>query len=213
MDKSLKAVIFDFDGTLVDTMGSIWVEYQRVMDIMGLRRITQREFTHHIGRAWDEIITTLWPDVDPREFTSHYQVESEEFKPFPGAVKALKELSKKYVLAIMTSRGEKTLFPGLKKAGLDTSLFKSICFRGGLKYNKPDPRALTQACQVLGVKPHQVVYVGDSIIDARCALDAGAGFVAVLSGGADPEDFREMGVEEIIPSVASLPSALKKRRH
>jgi len=208
-----KALVFDFDGTLVDSIGSIWEEYQRVMEAMNLKRVTHREFTRHIGRAWADVITSLWPGVDPKEFTSHYRLEAEVVKPIDGADMALEKLAEKYVLAIMSARGGETLNPHLRRMGYNLELFKAVYHRNNLKYNKPDPRAILQVCKRLKVKPGDVIYIGDSIVDAECALKAGAGFIAVLSGGAYPEDFREMGVTDIIGSVAELPSHLEERGH
>jgi phosphoglycolate phosphatase len=207
----LKAVIFDFDGTLVDTIGSIWAEYQRVIVSMGLPKVTHREFTKNIGRAWDQIIEEFWPGIDPKEFTRHYHVEAESVKPIPGVQEALETLSKEYALAIMTSRGGKTFIPHLKKGGIDPKLFKAVFHRNDLKYNKPDPRALSPVFKALKLMPEETIYVGDSVIDAECAIKAGAGFIAVRTGGAYDADFIELGVKEILDSVAMLPEILKKR--
>jgi phosphoglycolate phosphatase len=204
-----KAVIFDFDGTLVDTIGSIWTEYQRVIKKLSLKPITHRDFTRHVGRAWDDIILTFWPDLDPKEFTKHYRISAEQVKLFPGVDNALEIMSKDHTLAIMTSRGH-TINRHLLTAGLNKRLFARIYNREMLNFNKPDPRALLQVCIELKLKPSNTIYVGDSIIDAQCALGAGVGFVAVLSGGAYQEDFKEIGISQIIPSVADLPSILDK---
>ena len=204
----LKAVIFDFDGTLVDTIDSIWAEYQRVISEMGLKKVSHRDFTRNVGRAWDEILGIFWPGLDPYEFTKHYRVQAETVKPIPGVDSALRRMSRDYALAIMTSRGEKTFMPHMRKAGIDSGLFRAIYNRNDLKYNKPDPRALAPVLKSLGIRPDEAVYVGDSIIDAECAQKAGAGFIAVLSGGAYEDDFKAMGVKDIIPSVASLPELL-----
>ncbi|MFH0861412.1 MAG: HAD family hydrolase [Candidatus Altiarchaeota archaeon] len=206
----LKAVIFDFDGTLVDTIGSIWAEYRRVISVMGLPAVSHRDFTRNIGRAWDEIIVGFWPGIDAKDFTRHYRVEAESVKPIPGVEEALERLSGDYGLAIMTSRGEKTFIPHMRKAGIDPKLFKAVFHRNDLEYNKPDPRALSPVFKALKLKPSESIYVGDSIIDAQCALKAGAGFVAVLTGGAYPEDFKDMGVKDIIPSVKELPKLLER---
>ena len=206
-----KAIIFDFDGTLVDTIGSIWAEYRRVILSMGLPAVSHREFTRNIGRAWDEIIERFWPGIDAKEFTRHYRVEAESVKAIPGVEAALESLSHDYVLAIMTSRGEKTFLPHMKKAGIDPKLFAAMFHRNDLKFNKPDPRALSPVFKALGLKPSDTIYVGDSIIDAECALKAGAGFVAVRTGGAYDEDFLALGVRDILDSVADLPGLLKKR--
>ena len=83
--------------------------------------------------------------------------------------------------------------------------------KNNIKYNKPDPRALLQVCDELDYIIEDTVYVGDSIVDGECARNAGLGFIAVLSGGAYEEDFVDMGVEEIIDSVAGLPQLLDGR--
>jgi phosphoglycolate phosphatase len=205
----IEAVIFDFDGTLVDTIGCIWEEYQRVIEVMGLRKISKREFTHHIGRAWEDILKTMWPGVDTKEFTKHYRLHVEKFKKFPGTDEMLMQLMKDHPLFIMTSRGEKTFYPGMKEACLNLDVFKATYHRDSLKFNKPDPRALLEVCKFQEIKPNEAVYIGDSIIDAQCALNAKLNFVAVLTGGAYPEDFRAIGVKDIIASVAELPPVIK----
>jgi len=178
---------------------------------MKLKPITHREFTRHIGRAWDDIIRTFWPGIDPKEFTRHYRMSAERVETIPGAQEALKELHGRHELALMTSRG-RTLYGHMKKAGLDAGVFKGVFDREMLRYNKPDPRALLQVCEELKFKTSRTIYVGDSVIDAQCANAAGTGFVAVLTGGAYVEDFRAEGVKDILKSVAELPALLKKRR-
>ncbi len=207
-----EALVFDFDGTLVDSITSIWAEYQRAMAAMCLPPVTHRQFTREVGRSWDDIIRAFWPGLDPREFTRHYDQSAERMDPIPGVREALESLSGGYTLALMSSRGVRTLKPALEKAGLSDGIFKRVWGRDDLRHNKPDPRAMTQVCEGLGITAGDAVYIGDSVIDARCALDAGCGFVAVLSGGGYAEDFRDNGVEDIVGSVAELPSLLQGRR-
>ncbi len=202
------AVVFDFDGTLVDSVPSIWREYQRVMEVMNLKDVTHREFTKHVGRPWEQVLRSLWPDIDVLEFTKNYRSSDESLKPFKGVGKTFKYLSKKYKLAIMTSRGESSLVKNLKDPEINLKLFDGVFHRNNLRFHKPDPRAITQVCESLGVKPEDTIYVGDSIVDARCALDAGAGFIGVLSGGAWEEDMRGEGVKVVLESVVDLPNVL-----
>jgi phosphoglycolate phosphatase-like HAD superfamily hydrolase len=206
-----KAIIFDFDGTLADTIPSIWAEYQRVMEVMGLPKITHRTFTQHVGRTWEDIIRTFWPGIDPQEFTRNYRIGSEEVKPFPGVHEAISVLRTRYRLSIMTARGG-TIGEWIARTSLDESAFESVWHKEMLRYNKPDPRALLQVCEGLRLEPVEAIYVGDSVIDARCALDAGLRFIGVLSGGGYIEDFKEAGVADVIPSVAQIPSLLERGR-
>lgn len=203
-----KAIIFDFDGTLADTIPSIWEEYQRVMEVMGLPKITHRKFTQHVGRTWEDIIRTFWPGIDPKEFTRNYRLTAERVEPISGAHEAVKSLRGRFRLAIMTARG-RTIVEWITRANLDEGAFEAVYHKDMLTYNKPDPRALLQVCDDMGLAPSECIYIGDSVIDAVCAINAGLRFVAVLSGGGYALDFREAGVKDIIPSVADLPALLE----
>lgn len=206
------ALIFDFDGTLVDTMPSIWAEYERVMVKLGLPEVSHREFTKQMGKPWNTILETLWPDRDPAEFNRVYWQDAEDIKPIEGAAQALTELKESHRLVIMSSRGPGSLRTYLKRAGIDERLFQAIYDREGIRHNKPDPRALEQVMKELSLDPEDTIFVGDGVVDAECAKEAGVRFVAVLSGGAYEEDFRDLGVSQVAGSVAELPSLLKEGR-
>jgi phosphoglycolate phosphatase-like HAD superfamily hydrolase len=104
----LKCILFDFDGTLVNTMDSIWEEYQHAIGTMKLKPISRQAFSRNMGKPWDEVIRSCWPEVPPQEFTSHYRFQMEKADRIPGVDQALNQLSKKYTLSILTSRGKNT---------------------------------------------------------------------------------------------------------
>lgn len=205
----MKAIIFDFDGTLIDTTGSIWGEYQRVSNLMGLPKITFRQFTNQLGKPWVDVLLTLWPDVDIDEFNRLYRKGTERGIPIKGIRGTLRELNKDYRLALLTSRGEKSLFQHLNAAGFDPSLFELILDRDSTKNHKPDPQALMQACKELKLKPEDVMYVGDSLVDMECALRANIEFVGVLTGGTTREEFEKGGTEHILTSIVELLNLIK----
>ncbi|MBD3387860.1 MAG: HAD-IA family hydrolase [Candidatus Altiarchaeales archaeon] len=199
-------LVFDFDGTLVDSIGSVWAEFQNVMETMDLEKVTRAEFNRHVGRSWDDVIRSLWRGIDPAEFTRHYNIRAEKASLFEGEEEALKKLSKGHTLAIMTGRGRETLYNHIRAASLDLSLFKAVYHKNNLEYPKPDPRSLEQVCRELGFEPSDSVYVGDSIVDAECSSKAGVGFIGVLSGGTSREEFSEWGVTDTIRDVTELPA-------
>lgn len=201
----IKAIVFDFDGTLIDSTDSIWREYQRVSKIMGLRRITFREFASHLGRPWEKVLESIWPGVDVWEFSRIYRQDREKTTLLANVTETLEELNKNYVLALLTSRGRRTLYKHLDSVGMKKELFKLIFYKESLKEHKPDPRALQHACEKLNLKPSEVIYVGDSIVDAECSLSAGIRFVGVLTGGTERSDFTKIGVKHVIDSMEELP--------
>ncbi|MCX6694691.1 MAG: HAD family hydrolase [Candidatus Altiarchaeota archaeon] len=208
----MKAMIFDFDGTLVDSVECIWKEYSRVMKLLNLPKVGYREFTKHLGKPWDQVLNGMWPDIDMEEFNRHYKVDAEKVAPIARVSAALEELSGDYLLAILTSRGERTLRMHMERVGMKPGLFKAIMHKDNLRNHKPDPRAIEETCRALGVGKSEVVYVGDSVIDAECASNAGVSFVGVLSGGASRGDFNAVGVDCVIESIAELPALLRVRR-
>jgi len=206
----ISAIVFDFDGTLIDSTDSIWGEYQRVIGLMGLEPISFSEFTAQLGKPWDAALRSLWPGVDVLEFSRLYRGGSESLEPFVGVHSVLEELGKRYRLALLTSRGRTNLLKNLGAAKIDPRVFEVVFDRDGTDRHKPDPGVLLTVSERLGVGKDEVLYVGDSLVDAACARGAGIFFVGVLSGGTTRSVFEEAGVEHVIESVADLPNLIDK---
>lgn len=204
----IKACVFDFDGTIIDSTESIWREYLHVINKMDLREITYQEFTSQLGKPWDTFLTTLWPGIDVNEFSKTYRQEKEETKLIPHVSETLNKLHGKYRLALLTSRGQKTLYRILESAKMDESLFDLIVDKEALTTHKPDPEALNHLLREMKLGKEEIVYMGDSVIDAICAKNAGVTFIGVLTGGATRKDFEDVGAKHIIESISELPSVL-----
>jgi pyrophosphatase PpaX len=204
----LKAVVFDYDGTIADTIPAIFSEYQRVAGLMGLREVSFDEFKKVIGLPWEDVLQTLWPKIKTSEFSSLYRGEMEKPKLFSGVQETLRGLSQKYALGILTSRGRKTLMEQTEEIGLDRVLFKGVFYKDNSKYHKPDGRALTYVFEQMNVVSSEAVYVGDGFVDAICARSAGCRFIGVLSGGLTREDFISEGVSEVLSDISELPQII-----
>jgi HAD superfamily hydrolase (TIGR01509 family) len=203
------AIVFDFDGTLVDSAKSIFDEYTRVAGLLGIRSVSYREFAAQFGKPWEAALEGLWPGLDRGEFTRLYRREREKTPIVPGVREALEELSAGYRLSILTSRGSSSLHVILEAVGIDDGVFECVFSRDSLSVHKPDPGALLEAAGRMGLSVSDMLYVGDSVVDAECAKKAGVFFVGVLSGGTRESDFRALGVEHVLGSVASLPAFLR----
>ncbi len=206
--RMIRAVVFDFDGTLVDSTESIFREYQRVVEIMGLREISYGEFRRELGKPWDKVLETLWPGVDVGEFSIVYRQEKEETELLAHVPEALRELGRRFRLALLTSRGEKTLYRILGESGISKETFEVILHKDSLHAHKPDPEALHHLLRLMRLKPGEAVYVGDSVVDAACAKAAGVAFVGVLTGGATREEFEGLCVSHVISSMEELPALI-----
>jgi len=204
----IKVVVFDFDGTLVDSTESIFREYQRVVKLMGLREISYAEFRRELGKPWNKVLESLWPGVDVRKFSEVYRQEKEKTELLAHVPEALAELHGRFRLALLTSRGEKTLYGILEESGIRKETFEVILHKDSLHAHKPDPEALRHLLRVMKLKPGEAVYVGDSVVDAACAKAAGVAFVGVLTGGATRGEFEGLGVSHVISSMEELPALI-----
>jgi len=207
----ITAVLFDFDGTLIDSVKSVWKEYRRTARVLNLPKRRFEDFARQLGKPWESALISLWPGIDVKKFTEVYRLEREQVMAIDGVLEALGRLKGRYKLGILTSRGGKTLFKHLESTGIGTQAFDLILHKESLRNHKPNPDALYQACEELGIRPSEAVYVGDARVDVQCARAAGMKFIGVLTGGATRKDFEECGVsgKDILETIKDLPEKLK----
>ncbi len=161
----IDTLIFDFDGTLMDTNGVILRSWQH----------TYRTLTGHEGDE-EYILRTFG---EPLELSLKNAFPDEMISLFPGVSEMLKEAkSRGYKMGIATSRVAETLYEGLQKYDL-TDLFDEIVTVEEVSSHKPDPECIFKVLEKLGSKPENAVMVGDSRLDMMCAKNAGVKAVLV----------------------------------
>lgn len=180
----IDTLIFDFDGTLMDTNGVILESWQH----------TYRTLTGHEGdeayilKTFGEPLTlsleNAFPDVPVEKSVDIYRTwQQEHFSEminlFPGVYEMLIEAkSRGYRLGIATSRVKQSLYEGLAKYNL-LDLFDAIVTVEEVSAHKPDPECVFRVLEQLGSKPENAVMVGDSVLDILCAKNAGVKAVLV----------------------------------
>jgi len=221
--KPVQAILFDLDGTLVDTAADITLALNRTLDGLGLEPMAEHAVRVLIGRgaavligkamnAHGRIADAAQVDALLRQFIGHYAelLEQGESRavPFPGALAALRLLRAGGVrLAVVTNKAKRLAESTLLHAGFGAELALVVggdsCAR-----RKPDPEPLLFACQQLGVAPVAALMVGDSVNDVLAARAAGMPVLCVPYGyneGADPHTLDCDGFAE---SLADLPALL-----
>ena len=202
----VKAIIFDLDGTLVDSSAFTLKRHELAARKLGLEPPEWGDFRKLSGNSWHNILKTIWPQVDPEEFIAVYLTTNVgKYPPVKGAVGAVKSLVGHYRLGVLTgtpgARGREKLVD----AGFDLGWFEFVHGEEDLEFGKPDGRAFSKALEILSLDPKEIVYVGDTANDYASAKAAGINFIGVLTGYGIPEDF---GGARFISSVTELPSAL-----
>jgi HAD superfamily hydrolase (TIGR01549 family) len=202
----LKAVIFDFNGVLMDDTFYIVKLYQETARENGLRIPTEKEVIGVLGLVWQEMAKKLLGDDEKYRPTLErlWKKYENETKPMPGMEKVITSLEMKK--AIVTSSREMWLERVL---GNLINYFDVIITHESTNKHKPDPEPLLLACKKLGIKPDEAVYIGDRIIDLETAKNAGTDFIGILSGGTSKEEFEKAGVKKIIKSLDELMKIVK----
>ncbi len=214
-------IVFDLDGTLVDTAPDLLDSLNHTLDAGGAARTDGTGFRHFVGhggrvmieRAYQAQRRDLPHDEHDRLFAlflEHYGANIPGLsKPYAGVIEALERFrAADYLLAVCTNKTEdfsKRLLIALGMSGY----FAAICGQDSFAFRKPDPRHLTETVKLAGGDTGKAVMVGDSRTDIDTAKAAGIPVVAVDFGYTD-RHVREFEPSRIISHYDELTVALAK---
>jgi len=222
--RSIRAIIFDLDDTLVEST----VNYAKFKTLV-VERITSHGEPKDLYDPHGTIVTIIAryearmrgagiPEVTVRNRLAELdtimnEVELErvsETKPMRGAVGLLKLLRKNGIKVGILTRGcEEYTRSALARTGM-LELVDGIECRNANTKPKPDPEAYLKLALRLGVKKEETLFVGDHLIDAQCAANAGVPFVAVETGDVPEEDLRKAGCIELFHDVGDMATWLER---
>lgn len=170
-------ILFDFDGTIMDTNNVILMSWQHTFRTLENREADEGELTKTFGEPLDITIRRFFPDVPVDESIEIYRsYQRENFTGlitlFPGMAELLKELKTQgYKIGLVTSRLYHTTVQGLEKYGIK-EYFDAIVTPEDTDRHKPDPEPILIALQKLGAEPEAAVMLGDTLFDLKCAKNA-----------------------------------------
>ncbi|MCK9799653.1 HAD family hydrolase [Pseudomonas chlororaphis] len=189
MHPDYQLLIFDWDGTLADSIGRIVQAMHVASDQSGFPRRDDVAVKGIIGLGLPEAIQTLYPDIDDAQliaFRQHYAdcyiaLETEPSPLFEGVVQSLEAFRQEgYRLAVATGKARRGLDRVLKSHGWEA--YFDITRAADETASKPHPLMLEQILAHCGVRPERALMVGDSSFDLQMARNAGMGSVAVSYG-------------------------------
>jgi len=188
--KKYRAVLFDYDGTLVDTNQIIINSWQHMANVAGNgMKFRVEDLIPTFGKPLEDAIAeqaekygiTGYSTEELTECYRQYQRnhQDELGDLFPGIRELLKELKKRgYLVGIVTSRTLDTTRSGLARYDV-LEYFDDMVGEEDTDIHKPNPEPCLICCKKLGVKPSEAIMVGDSRHDIACANNAGAASVFV----------------------------------
>ncbi len=197
-----KAVYFDFDYTLGDATEAIVAGFQYSFEQMGLPQPEREAVRRTVGMTLEDSYTAVTGDETPehrKQFLVYYRekaapLQVEVTRLFPGAAELLCALRNAGIPAgVVSTKHTSTLQAVLEKQGILQDLASVI---GGdqVERPKPDPQGLLTAIAAQGLSPAEILYCGDTLIDARTAQRAGCSFCAVLNGTTTRQEFADSGL-------------------
>jgi len=209
----IKAILFDFDGTLINTNDLIFTSYRHAFKTVQNREIKMPEMLEMYGRPLAVSLEKYGEDKEKlykayREFNANSH--DELIKKFEGAaegVKKLKELGLK--LAVVTSKRIDMLRKGIDFLGL-TGCFDALVTPDDTKKHKPDPEPVLKACELLGVEPKNAVMVGDSIFDIKAGINAGAKTCAVKYSMTEHSVLLDLGLDYFVDTIIEFADIIEK---
>ena len=215
MDTPLRLVLFDFDGTLCDSAATIIRLMQQACGECGLPIPEARKIRGNIGHGisysaldyvgGDGSKAAKLADCYRRLSREEYLSGTAPLDPlFTGAKSVLQALSNQgYLTGIITNKSRTGLQSLIERHGLDALIDVSLTADDCAV--KPAPDMALMAMRQMGVDKSDTLLVGDTEIDAGCALNAGIGFIGVSWGYHRAELLRERGAISILQECDSLP--------
>ncbi|MBW8876065.1 MAG: HAD-IA family hydrolase [Acidobacteria bacterium] len=211
-----EALVFDLDGTLIDSRRDITTAVNRMRADLGLPPLALEQVVTMVGEGARLLVErALGPGWSPdridraleRYLGYYWDVCLEATKPYPGVEAMLVALAGRYPLALLSNKGEALSRKVLDGLGL-TSHFREILGGDSLPSRKPDPAGLHVLADRLGVPVARLLLVGDTWIDAETARNAGCAFALVAWGFPRPPkldgikaDLRVERAEELVATL------------
>lgn len=208
-----QAVIFDLDGTLLDTLGDLTAACRHVCARRGWPDVGPEQVRRMVGNGMARLVERFTPEQlrSPEtlasaleEFMAYYGAhQADRTAPYPGAVEAV---------AALRAAGVKTAILSNKADALSVSL-AARCFgdafelvrgkRDGVPA-KPDPAPTREVLRLLGVRPEDALYVGDSDVDVLTGHNAGLAVCGATWGFRGREELERAGADFLADSMAEL---------
>lgn len=211
MRRDYELLIFDWDGTLADSIGRIVQAMAEAADRAGQPRSADEAVKGIIGLALGEAIATLYPHLDAAHvevFRRHYaevyvELDRQPSPLFEGVVESLEAFrAQGYRMAVATGKARRGLDRVLKANGWEQ--FFDITRAADETRGKPHPLMLEEILAHCDIAPAQALMVGDSAFDLQMASNAGMHSVAVGYGAMSLQALAEFGPQLCISHFSQL---------
>jgi HAD superfamily hydrolase (TIGR01509 family) len=212
--KSPAAILFDIDGTLVDSNYLHVAAWSRAFDEVGAE-VDSWRIHRAIGMDSDKLLDALAPMLSERErddaqrhHASAYADMSGELRAFTGARELLRALSDRGTRVVLATSAPEDELARLRELLDLEDAIDAVTSSGDVETAKPAPGIVQVALDRAGVAPADALFVGDTVWDVEAAGKAGVRCVGVLSGGVSRAELQEAGAIAVYSDVHEIVAGL-----
>lgn len=218
MNKGYELIVFDWDGTLMDSEARIVKCMQLAATDVGIPMPDAARARDAIGLGLSEAIARVFPTIEPaaiaqlaEAYRSHWLGdEVAQAVMFDGALDMVRSLhTDGYLLAVATGKSRRGLDKSLKESGLDTFFHMTRC--ADEAFSKPHPQMLLDILTDLDASPWQALMVGDTEYDMQMAKSARVPVVGVGHGVHSAERLLASGASHCFDNLPSLDAWLRSQ--
>lgn len=220
MGTLIKGVIFDLDGTLIDSLETYCMAFNRIVTRNNLTPIDLREISDFLNQliSLEQLLQKLYPSLRPDDIQEFMREMRKEFialaqhhitlKPNArGVLTALKNQGMK--IGVATGRMSRGDGKWRELHNLGISSLVDIVVTAGETKPKPDPALLIKCTEHLALSPDECIFVGDSIADVIAGKNAGIKVIAIPLGVASREQLAQEKPDFFIDTLSHLPAQIE----
>ncbi|MBD9632680.1 N-acetylmuramic acid 6-phosphate phosphatase MupP [Pseudomonas sp. PDM19] len=220
MSRMLRAVLFDMDGTLLDTAPDFIAVCQAMLAAHGRAPIDDQRIQDVVSGGARAMVAATF-DMDPeapgfealrQEFLDRYQEHCAVFtRPYDGMAELLESIEQsRLIWGVVTNKPVRFAAPIMEQLGLAERSAVLVC-PDHVTRSKPDPEMLLLACSQLKVDPSEVLFIGDDLRDIESGRAAGTKTAAVRYGYIHPDDNpAHWGADVIVDAPRDLLAVLAR---
>jgi phosphoglycolate phosphatase len=215
-----KGILFDLDGTLLDTLADLSDAMNRVLEQKGFPLHSKDDYRHYVGNGALMLVKRALPknrcdhvtlrsclDAFLREYGGNWMVRT---RPYKGVAEMLDVLTKRDLkMAVLSNKPDEITNKSVSELLSKWTFDAVIGQRDGVPL-KPDPTAALEIAEQLGMLPAEFVYLGDSMVDMQTAVAAGMFPVGALWGFRSRAELVEGGAQALIKKPTDLLRVLEK---
>ena len=208
----IKGIIFDLDGTTIDTLNELYISINQTLKNYGYPTKTKDEVRLGVGRGFRKLVETVVPEKLSeekiaeigRDYQESYTQNYLKSTVYPEMPELLRKLQDRGILLAVNSNKSDRFTKALIAKNYPDIRFTAVYGRREGVPLKPDPTTAKEIADLMGLKTEEVLYVGDSDVDMRTGINAGMKTAGCLWGFRDRMTLIDAGADHILERPEDL---------